>query len=244
MRASSSRRVSFASSTRQGRPARDDELSVMEHFSRHASRCRRCNDPCKILTSGDTLCERGRAYARDVVQYVFWKEGKPFSVLDNKIDGEKVQIEIPAQLNVIRDLLKATEKGLMIGKEEILPQKKVYCVRERTQRGKPDKYEIVEVQYEVSRRDQNCEDPRRKAPHTGSRTNCVRDSKQTNDTSTYRDEKTLTVYALLIPTVVKLELRGKRKLDTSSTSFEVCPTACGAPRGPSSPLTFWSCFAS
>jgi hypothetical protein len=67
-------------------------------------------DPCKVLSTGGTLCERGLAYARDVREYIFPKNGKSFSVVDGG------PIEIPAQLSVIRNLLKAIEGGLCIWK--------------------------------------------------------------------------------------------------------------------------------
>jgi hypothetical protein len=89
------RQVSF-SHQRGTRRARDDEFSVMEHYSRHASGRRRCIDPSMVLSLGGTLCELDGAYARDVVQYIFSKDGKAFPVVDHELDGEKVRINTSA----------------------------------------------------------------------------------------------------------------------------------------------------
>lgn len=181
MRASSTRRVTFDSMRR----LEYDEVSVMEHYSRHASHCRRCMDPCKVVSSGDTLYERGRAYARDVMQYIFSKDGKPFSVVD------QVQIEIPTQLSVIPNLLKAIEQGLGIGKGETIPQKIFHRVRA----AKRNHYDIVEVQDEDCKAGQYHHDRGRKVAQTKPF------AKESND------EQSVIFYARLLPEVVKLELK-------------------------------------
>jgi hypothetical protein len=116
------------------RPARDDERDVMQRFASHASHCPRCQDPYRVFIEGDTLCDRGHAYARDVAQYVYSKAGKPFSIIDRSTTDARVQIEIPAKCDVIRGLLKAVDHGLKIKSSALKPlisQDRTYPVSER-----------------------------------------------------------------------------------------------------------------
>ena len=91
----------------------DDELYVMRTFARHASQCSICAHPYVTYLKGDTLCSIGHQRALDVAQYVFNKAGQTFSVVD--LDGNRrVQMEIPADCVVVRELLKAVERGLRL----------------------------------------------------------------------------------------------------------------------------------
>lgn len=86
---------------------------VMQHFAAHASHCPHCADPFRVYVKGGTLCERGLAYARDVAQYIYSKDGEAYSVIDRESSDLKVQIEIPP-CNAVRGLLKAVDKGLKV----------------------------------------------------------------------------------------------------------------------------------
>ena len=91
----------------------DDELYVMKAFTRHASHCSTCAHPYDVHRKGGSLCSKGHQRALDVAQYVFNKAGQTFSVVD--LDGNRrVQMEIPADCAVVRELLKAMERGLRI----------------------------------------------------------------------------------------------------------------------------------
>ena len=91
----------------------DDELYVMKAFTRHASHCSTCAHPYDVHRKGGSLCSKGHQRALDVAQYVFNKAGQTFSVVD--LDGNhRVQMEIPADCAVIRELLKAIERGLRL----------------------------------------------------------------------------------------------------------------------------------
>lgn len=91
----------------------DDELYVMKAFARHASRCPTCAHPCETHRRGSTLCAKGHQRALDVAQYAVNKAGRTFSVVD--LDGDRrVQMEIPADCSAVRELLKATERGLRL----------------------------------------------------------------------------------------------------------------------------------
>ena len=92
---------------------RDDELYVMKAFARHASHCSACAHPYDVHRKGGSLCSKGHARALDVAQYVFTKAGQAFSVVD--LNGnQRVQMEIPADCIVVRELLKAMERGLRL----------------------------------------------------------------------------------------------------------------------------------
>ena len=90
----------------------DDELYVMRAFARHASQCSTCAHPYVTYRKGGTLCSEGHQRALDVAQYVFnIKAGQTFSIVD--LDGNRrVEMEIPADYAVVRELLKAMERGL------------------------------------------------------------------------------------------------------------------------------------
>ena len=103
------------------RPARDDERDAMQHFAGHASHCPRCVDPYHAYMKGGTLCDRGNAYARDVAQYIYSKNGKAFSVIDRDASDIRVQIEIPPRCEAVRRLLNAVDKGLKIRNHTLRP---------------------------------------------------------------------------------------------------------------------------
>ena len=91
----------------------DDELYVMKAFARHASHCSSCAHPYEVHRKGGSFCSKGHQRALDVTQYVLNKAGQSFSVVD--LDGNRrVQMEIPADCAVIRELLKALERGLRL----------------------------------------------------------------------------------------------------------------------------------
>ena len=91
----------------------DDELYVMKAFTHHASHCSTCAHPYDVYRKGGSLCSKGHQRAQDVAQYVFNKAGQTFSVVD--LDGDRrVQMEIPADCAVVRELLKAMERGLRL----------------------------------------------------------------------------------------------------------------------------------
>ena len=112
--ASPSRQVGFAPiPATYSRLPHDDELYVMKAFARHASHCSTCAHPYDVHRKGGTLCSKGHQRALDVAQYAFNKAGQTFSVVDLE-DNHRVQMEIPADCAVVRDLLKAMERGLRI----------------------------------------------------------------------------------------------------------------------------------
>ena len=91
----------------------DDELYVMKAFARHASHCSACAHPYEVHRKGGSLCSKGHQRALDVAQYVFIKAGQTFSVVD--LEGNRrVQMEIPVDCAVVRELLKAMERGLRL----------------------------------------------------------------------------------------------------------------------------------
>ena len=81
----------------------DDELYVMKNFSRHVSHC----DECVLPSS---VCPKGHARAMDVTQYILASNGRGYSVIDLDED-HRVQVEIPAGCEPVRNLLRAVERG-------------------------------------------------------------------------------------------------------------------------------------
>ncbi|KAL8786121.1 MAG: hypothetical protein Q9213_002987 [Squamulea squamosa] len=107
------RQVEFAPIPAYSRLPHDDELYVMKAFARHASHCSACANPYEVHRNGGTLCSKGHQRALDVAQYIYSKGGQSFSLIDR--DGSNyVQVEIPANCEAVRSLLKAMERGLRL----------------------------------------------------------------------------------------------------------------------------------
>ncbi|CAL8578709.1 hypothetical protein XPA_004479 [Xanthoria parietina] len=107
------RQVDFAPIPAYSRLPRSDELYVMKAFARHAGHCSTCAHPYEVHHSGGTLCSKGHQRALDVAQYIYNKGGQSFSLVDR--DGNQcVQVEIPADCEAVRSLLKAMERGLRL----------------------------------------------------------------------------------------------------------------------------------
>ena len=111
---SAARQVDFAPvPATYSRLPHDDELYVMKAFTRHASHCSTCVHPYDVHRKGGSLCSKGNQRALDVTQYIFNRAGQSFSVVD--LEGDRrVQMEIPADCAVVRELLKALERGLRL----------------------------------------------------------------------------------------------------------------------------------
>ncbi|KAL8993689.1 MAG: hypothetical protein Q9169_006153 [Polycauliona sp. 2 TL-2023] len=126
------RQVDFAPIPAYSRLPRDDELYVMKAFARHASHCSACARPYEVHRNGGTLCSKGHQRALDVAQYIYNKGGQSFSLIDR--DGNHcVQIEIPANCEAVRSLLKAMERGLRL-RRKVQPTSydKTYYIPPRT----------------------------------------------------------------------------------------------------------------
>ncbi|KIW15778.1 hypothetical protein PV08_05828 [Exophiala spinifera] len=135
--ATSQRVVNFAKEINSSRPPRDDEYFVMYRFAKHASKCNFCADPYACYEQDLDLCDRGRSYARDVSSYLFSKGAKPFSKIDRS-NGDSVQVEIPAECEVINRLIKAWDRGMTLSKA-----KKPIIVNPPTRN--PERHEKVET---------------------------------------------------------------------------------------------------
>ena len=142
-------RVNFAGRDSIRRPARDDELFVMEQFARHARHCYECAHPYEVYLDGRTLCNKGHAYANNVAEYLYLKAGTTFSELDRTVDRVPVQVEIPSEYDVVRDLLRALNAGLRKRRAApVISHDKHYYVPDRrpfpTERRRD--YDVVEVE--------------------------------------------------------------------------------------------------
>ena len=85
----------------------------MRKFAHHASHCSMCAHPYAVHMQGGTLCPRGHQHAILVTEYVLNKAGKAYSMVD--LEGnQRVQLEIPADCDAVRELLRALERGLRL----------------------------------------------------------------------------------------------------------------------------------
>jgi hypothetical protein len=125
------RHVDFDQSPVYSRPPHDDELYVMRRYASHAGHCTLCANPYDVHRAGRTLCDRGHKYALNVAQYICAKGGKACSLVDHE-RHQPVQVEIPAGCEVVRDLLRAIERGLRLGSSApIVSYDSTYLVQER-----------------------------------------------------------------------------------------------------------------
>ena len=83
----------------------DDETYVMKAYSRHISHCDTCMPPSH-------LCLKGQARALDVTEYIINSSGHAYSVVDLE-DNRRMEVEIPANCEPVRGLLKAVERGAL-----------------------------------------------------------------------------------------------------------------------------------
>lgn len=140
MARTTSPRVVFAPVVQSLRPPRDDELSVMRTYARHASHCRQCADPYYVWKTDGELCDRGHAYARDVAKYIYSKGGRPHSVVDKDSRNERNEIEIPVDCEVIRNLTKAFHQGLNLkSKKPVVSHDRNYYVPDRRPSGREER---------------------------------------------------------------------------------------------------------
>lgn len=94
-----------------------DEAFVLAEYEAHSRKCSRCLDALDTFREGRLLCERGLSYARDVANYIFTKQGKAYSAVDNEHD-EEVLVRIPREYKASRRLLLAIEEGLRLRREQ------------------------------------------------------------------------------------------------------------------------------
>lgn len=132
-------RVGFASQVRTCRPPRDDELSVMRKFARHAEHCRQCKDPYRVWKEDGQLCDRGHGYARDVAKYIYSKGGRPCSIVDKESRDERNEIEVPVDCEVIRNLVKAFDRGLNLKTKPVVSHDRNYYVSDRKEQSNHDR---------------------------------------------------------------------------------------------------------
>lgn len=128
-------KVGFDTTVKSRRAPREDETSVMRVFARHARSCEQCDNPYRTFQQGGELCHQGHLYARDVAKYIYSKGGAPFSLIDRDSFGERNEIEIPVDCEVIRNLIKAFDRGLSLrSKKPIISHDPNYYVKDRKER--------------------------------------------------------------------------------------------------------------
>jgi hypothetical protein len=58
--------------------------------------------------------KNSRTYARDVIQYIYSRDGKAYSVINREASDPRAQIEILPRCNAVRGLLRAVDNGLKV----------------------------------------------------------------------------------------------------------------------------------
>ncbi|KIW33240.1 uncharacterized protein PV07_00106 [Cladophialophora immunda] len=156
IRRQEARIVDFAAEPMYCRDPRDDELGVMEHFAKHAAKCEYCHDPYEAYRQDRPLCSKGLSYAKDVAVYLYAKNGKAFSRID-RANGERVQVQIPADCGVVGLLIKAFDRGMKLDRTRVPvnerrreriydgPPEKEDLQRRRERRELSDDYDVVEI---------------------------------------------------------------------------------------------------
>lgn len=92
------------------RPATNEEAWVFYNFEVHARKCPHCQNPLEVYKSGDNLCDEGIELAIELTEYVYNKDGTTYSVAHEA--GKVVRVEMPAEYNQARSLLRAIERRL------------------------------------------------------------------------------------------------------------------------------------
>jgi hypothetical protein len=86
-----------------------DEHYVVETYQLHAHLCYQCVHPFRL----HGLCEQGIFLARDVVKYLYKRNGRFFAVNNHDYD-ETDEVDIPRSAYAVRNLLAAVEIGLFL----------------------------------------------------------------------------------------------------------------------------------
>jgi hypothetical protein len=145
--------VGFASEPLYSRRPRSDEEFVMEHFHRHAKRCKDCYDPYSTYVKGGSLCDQGHRLAQDVAGYMYSKGGRAYSMLDRESLSQRVQVEIPPNCDRVRGLLRAVDHGLRVQlPEPVSSNDRSYHVPSRSKRRSYYPHESSPVQESRRRR--------------------------------------------------------------------------------------------
>lgn len=107
------KKVEILSTPTYSRQPHDDEAFVIKEFTKHAKHCSQCAHPYDSFRDRKSLCERGIAFAKDVAQYLYGNEGRAYSKVESQ-GNKSTHIEIPPDCEVVRQLLKAIEKGMRL----------------------------------------------------------------------------------------------------------------------------------
>lgn len=112
--------VAFKMPPSYSRPAKEDEISVMECFCRHLSRCKHCDYARffgREILRGSGLCERAVEYALDVTAYVHCYRGAVYSSFERTTSrGPLTRVEVPHRYSPVHRLLSAVESGMVLKK--------------------------------------------------------------------------------------------------------------------------------
>lgn len=95
------------------------EDAAMFMFANHAAHCTRCADPIEANLTAGVLCDLGNLFAWELARYLYDKDGRAYSLFDQRHSGQTVEIELPADCLVVLRLFRAVHQGLIMGQSSL-----------------------------------------------------------------------------------------------------------------------------
>jgi len=93
------------------RPVNTAESWAAYNFEMHARKCVYCHNPYEVHRNREQLCDIGHRLAQQVAGFIYNKSnGDTYSTVEE--DGKPVRVEMPANYDEVRGLLKAIERSL------------------------------------------------------------------------------------------------------------------------------------
>lgn len=102
-------RFALATSEPPSRPLTSVEAWSLYHFEIHARECKECYGPLEVHQRGKRLCDAGDALARDVVRYIYYRNGEIYSKTSN--DHKLVRVELRPNYTQTCGLLRAVDRA-------------------------------------------------------------------------------------------------------------------------------------
>lgn len=82
------------------RSLNQEERFVLKSFSRHVQRCQSCSIEETRSSYRCQLCTRGSGYGKDILQYLFYENGRFLSRIDEKLGYGRTEVIVPDEYRV------------------------------------------------------------------------------------------------------------------------------------------------